>query len=412
MSSVRPLVVILTETFPFQGPDQAFLVNEVESLRHSFDIWLVPVLHGAANSPLVYQGQGVFVMTELSDRPAGGLVDDLWGAAKLAFSRAPTAGVPWTVRAKAVFARRLRRVHRAQDWAKSSLLPQIRSRECVVYSWWGFPEAFGTLQALQGASVPMVVRMHGYDLYPERDRLGFVPFQREMVDLADRVFTASEAGASFLQGVLPEHAEKIRPIYLGVSEPESKTEASTDGQFRVVTCSSAVPVKRLDRMVEVVRQLRMKDRTIRWTHIGDGPELAAIRIEISDVADCIDMVGHLPHSEVLTWLSNHPIDLFCNVSDSEGLPVSLMEAAACGIPLLARDVGGNGEIVDDEVGLLLSGDSEANEIAIAVETLMDMSEEERRELRRASHRRWDTKFRADANYAALHQELTAMCRGI
>ena len=50
------------------------------------------------------------------------------------------------------------------------------------------------------------------------------------------------------------------------------------------------------------------------------------------------------------------MDYFINLSDSEGIPVSIMEAMSVGIPIIARDVGGNREIVTNNNGCLLEGD--------------------------------------------------------
>lgn len=46
-------------------------------------------------------------------------------------------------------------------------------------------------------------------------------------------------------------------------------------------------------------------------------------------------------------------DLFLNISESEGVPFSIMEALSAGIPVMATDVGGTAEIIDDTVGRLL-----------------------------------------------------------
>ena len=46
-------------------------------------------------------------------------------------------------------------------------------------------------------------------------------------------------------------------------------------------------------------------------------------------------------------------DLFVNMSLSEGIPVSIMEAISFGIPIIATNVGGNAEIVNDETGVLI-----------------------------------------------------------
>lgn len=119
-------------------------------------------------------------------------------------------------------------------------------------------------------------------------------------------------------------------------------------------------------------------------------------------------MGELPHHQVLAWLSSYPIDVFCNVSSSEGLPVSLMEAASCGLPLLATDVGGNCEIVDDSVGRLIPGGSGASVIADALTDIAKESKLVHLQWRRLSRERWAALFDAEKNYARFADDLMSI----
>ena len=101
------------------------------------------------------------------------------------------------------------------------------------------------------------------------------------------------------------------------------------------------------------------------------------------------------------------MDIFVNVSVSEGTPVSLMEAASCGIPIIATAVGGNKEIVTAESGLLLDPNPSPEEIARAILTLMGDSEAARKR-RSASRAIWDGKYNARRNYEAFIERLKSI----
>ncbi len=101
--------------------------------------------------------------------------------------------------------------------------------------------------------------------------------------------------------------------------------------------------------------------------VGDGPDRGRIEEEMrrQDVADRCHVAGI--QADVLPWL--HAMDIFCLSSETEGLSISLLEAGACGLPIVVTDVGGNREIVlDGESGWLVKkGDERA--LACALERL-------------------------------------------
>jgi glycosyltransferase involved in cell wall biosynthesis len=73
----------------------------------------------------------------------------------------------------------------------------------------------------------------------------------------------------------------------------------------------------------------------------------------------------------MQFYRNNPVDVFVNVSQTEGTSVAVMEAISCGIPVVATAVGGNPEIVTEKNGLLLSPNPSATEIANALFLFLD-----------------------------------------
>ena len=100
--------------------------------------------------------------------------------------------------------------------------------------------------------------------------------------------------------------------------------------------------------------------------------------------------------------------VFINVSSSEGLPVSVMEAMSFGIPCIATDVGGTGERVNNDHGVLISKDSADKDIAEVIRTIYSLSEDEYLAIRHKSRRFWKDYFDADINYTAFFEELAAL----
>jgi glycosyltransferase involved in cell wall biosynthesis len=91
---------------------------------------------------------------------------------------------------------------------------------------------------------------------------------------------------------------------------------------------------------------------------GDmGPELTGL-IKQLDLESHVRVVGPRPHVEIATWLA--AANIFCLATSNEGMANVIVEALACGIPVVTTRVGGNAELVQDEVnGLLVEvGDSQ------------------------------------------------------
>ena len=402
--------MLLTESFPFVGPDDPFLPNEIKVLSRDFEVLLVPAMRRPDSNSQQVLDANVNLVEGLEHSTIPQVIGTLRAMRSDSAPAHIPAGVKLALVDRLVLARRWLRVDAARRWTRDVLLQMAGDRECAVYSWWSFAPAYGVALGLAGTSIPMVTRIHGYDLYPEQDRLGFIPFQEDLLARVSGMYSVSQAGADFLRSTYPSLADRVGVAYLGVDGPETLCKASSDGVFRLVTCSSAASVKRLDRMVDAVSALKAEGARVEWTHLGGGPLLEGLRTRGQELGGSVCFVGQLPPPAVLPWLTRHPVDLFCNVSDSEGLPVSLMEAASCGIPMLARDVGGNREIVDARVGCLLPATSEANEIAAAIRGIIKLPEPETRQLRLASRERWAQKFQAEVNYAAFSEMLLARAR--
>jgi glycosyltransferase involved in cell wall biosynthesis len=245
--------------------------------------------------------------------------------------------------------------------------------------------------------------MHGYDLYAEQQPIGFQPFQEGLVNDATVLAPVSRAGARYLIAQYPWARDKVVTLYLGSTGPETITHRSQDGTFRVVTCSQVIPVKRVDLIMDVVSEVVNRGYdNITWTHIGAGPGLAELERMICArpaISTRVTLLGDVAHQEVLQFLNHSPVDLFINLSTSEGLPVSLMEAASCGIPLLALDIGGVGEIVDASNGFLLPAKATVAQVADAVVSAMTYSDSATATLRAGSRQRWEQGFDAEVNAA-------------
>ena len=118
-----------------------------------------------------------------------------------------------------------------------------------------------------------------------------------------------------------------------------------DAPVVVAFVGRIVPIKRADRFLAAAWELR--DTSATFMVVGDGEGLPALRG--SDTAralgDRIVFTGY--RSDIAAVY--HASDVVVLTSDNEGTPVSLIEASACGVPVVGTDVGGVRSVVDDGV---------------------------------------------------------------
>ena len=134
-----------------------------------------------------------------------------------------------------------------------------------------------------------------------------------------------------------------------------------------------------------------------WTHIGDGPAMALLHKKAETLPG--NIVVHLPgalrHEEVLRFYCHHTVDVFVSVSQSEGLPVSAMEALSFGVPIVVTDVGGCRELLEsNRNGVLLPASFTDIALANAIQTVTAGGQT----MRDAAFSVWQQRFDAQRNY--------------
>lgn len=104
--------------------------------------------------------------------------------------------------------------------------------------------------------------------------------------------------------------------------------------------------------MEALKKLPL-DTPLTWIHFGGGALETELRSKVALLDRpglSVEIRGATRHEDILSCYSTHNIAAFINVSASEGVPVSIMEAISYGIPVVATDVGGTAEIVGTELG--------------------------------------------------------------
>ena len=157
--------------------------------------------------------------------------------------------------------------------------------------------------------------------------------------------------------------------------------------MRIFSCSSIIPLKRVNLIGEAVVKLSFP---VKWIHIGGGKQLESIKKKFLNSPKNITIcfTGQVNNKEVRKYFVDKPADLFINVSITEGVPISIMEAMSAGIPVFATDVGGTSEIVNSENGKLLPADLTPEYLAEQISNFYTYSDNIKFEFRKKAYNKF------------------------
>jgi len=117
-------------------------------------------------------------------------------------------------------------------------------------------------------------------------------------------------------------------------------------------------IKGVMKLIEAIPMILSARSTIRFLFVGDGPDLGCIRSRVMELgcSEYIEFTGWIPNRNIPQQLNRMKL-LVCP-SETEGIPKTILEAMACGTPVLATPVGGIPDIIKDgETGFIMEDNS-------------------------------------------------------
>lgn len=268
------------------------------------------------------------------------------------------------------------------------------------------PRAFSVLAAkLRGRKV--AVRMIVDTSWEIAYRFGWTTddptaYRRNRRGLRKRVLRASQswsleradlvvAVADHLARLAIDQGVPAERIFVSYNLPPSRQD-STIHQRNISDCTRLLVVSRLVGWKGIPAVLEVLERLgpdFNLTILGDGPdrELIEARIDSLDLRDRVDLRGAVDHGAVRKeMLSN---DLLILNSDYEGLSHVLLEAMDSGLPIVATDIPGNRELLQDQRDAALVKPQNDEQLATAIRRLAQ-DPEERQRLAEGARQRLET----------------------
>lgn len=239
--------------------------------------------------------------------------------------------------------------------------------DTVFYTYWFSQWTFAmSLMKFKYPQLKLVSRIHGAD-YNEMQIKKVLPFRYFQHTKVDRLFPVSESAAEYVSNKFnyPKNRIAVSRLGLFIEKPIASVDAS---RLNILSCSSVIPLKRVHLIVEILKNIK---EPCHWVHFGDGPLLedlvkAAQKLPVNCT---YEFKGYVSNNSFVSFISENPQSLMINVSESEGIPVSMMECIAVGLPIMGTNVGGVDEIIKEQTGYLLDVDFQPLDVANLIENI-------------------------------------------
>ncbi|HEX8237365.1 MAG TPA: glycosyltransferase family 4 protein [Abditibacteriaceae bacterium] len=261
--------------------------------------------------------------------------------------------------------------------------------------------------AARAAALPWSFSGHARDIFVDTASLA------QKIGAAHFVSVCTRVGQQHLQQLAPAHAGKILyvPHGLGVEEYPFQDVFARPLQAntprRLLSVGRLVEKKGFLVLLRALSILRSHEYSVQASIVGEGPQRRVLEREIArlELRGIVRLEGSQSHEGVRRQMQRcHCLvvpSVVARDGDRDGLPNVLLEAAACGVPLVASRVGGVSDFLDESTGRL-AAPGDAQTLAMLIQQTFE-EPEKTHELCRAARRRVEADFDLERNIQLLAQ---------
>lgn len=300
-----------------------------------------------------------------------------------------------------------------QSGIGSKLAREIHERNIEhIHAHFAHAPASVAMYAARSARIPFSFTGHANDLFQRRQALA-IKLKR-----AGFVACISQWHRELYRSIVPRGDEAYPIIRCGVETIHwmPKSSLGSEGSLKLITVGRLVEKKGIDLLVEAVIQLLKSGRKVSLTIAGDGPQRAQIEtiIQREGASEFIKLLGTTESETVRRLMLEHDaFALPCRIDsqgDKDGIPVVLMEAMACGLPVISGDLPAVRELISHESSGLLVDAEKNGELRGAIQQLLD-SIELRQRLSTGGRERVVSEFDLRQNVDRLVDAISTCKRG-
>ena len=262
--------------------------------------------------------------------------------------------------------------------------------------------------------VPSVFTAHGWAFtegVPFFKRVLYSVIENIMLNITSKCFCVSEYDRCLAKKWFLRDSHKIITVHNGIGDDGLQRDAivrmlDNGSILRLIMVGRFSKQKDHMLLIKSVYDINKKyPGQVHLSLVGDGDLFAAANqyVVANNLGDFIVLLGESTCVDSLLTQS----DVFCLISNYEGLPISIIEAMRAGLPVIASDVGGNNELVVDGVNGYLVSRGDRKGLVQAIEKLI-----KDRTLITEFGKRSQEKFRMEFAFSAMMQKIESAYRDV
>lgn len=210
-------------------------------------------------------------------------------------------------------------------------------------------------------NVPIVDYIHMEEWYNRNG--GYSRDSSMVASVIDKTLLCNKNSEKILVDYFKRKPEEVQTVYIGVDEKEfdptkyekqellKQYKISNENKFIISYICRITEQKRPYLLMQIIKKLKQQRNDFLFLIAGDGNMLSQIKQEVKrlNIEDCVLFLGNVTKTKEIYVMS----DLTINCSIKEGLALTSYESLAMGVPVVSSDVGGQKELIDDTVGVIV-----------------------------------------------------------
>jgi glycosyltransferase involved in cell wall biosynthesis len=246
------------------------------------------------------------------------------------------------------------------------------------------------------------------NVFDEIERLNDLVIGKQVIKEADKIIVVSNATKNYVLS-LGADPEKVEVLHNGVDINRFSPLTGVKGEMReklgisedapvVLTVRRLVYKNGIDTLIESAKNAVKKNPKLVFITVGRGPDFEEVREKIRQL-------GMQKNFRLTGFVSDEELPLYYNAADffvlpsksGEGLPLVALEAMACGLPVIATNVGGTSEVMNEDYGKLVPPNSPDS----LAEAIVEFSRKDLSGLRKGLRTMIEQKYSWDTNVEKL-----------